>query len=56
MSKKLDYLFTKYSSQTEKTDEQPMIFSAKDDCTDDCCEAVCCGIGWGCCDSICDSM
>ncbi len=53
MNKKLDELFEEYSDQTEKS-EQPIIFSAKDDCCDDACEAACCGAGVGCCDGICD--
>jgi|GEM_PF-6002666 len=53
MNKKLDELFEEYSDQTEKS-EQPIIFSANDDCCDDACEAACCGAGVGCCDGICD--
>ncbi len=53
MNKKLDELFEEYSDQTKKS-EQPIIFSAKDDCCDDACEAACCGAGVGCCDGICD--
>ncbi len=51
MNKKIDELFEEYSDQTKES-EQPIIFSAKDDCCDDACEAACCGAGLGCCDGI----